>query len=101
VAKSDIGFACQALVDLAEWAAIGGDHNAAAEAARRLRELALRIGRPLYLGLGAMARAHADLVAAELFISERTVEGHLANVYAKLGVSSKLELVRRADELAL
>jgi DNA-binding CsgD family transcriptional regulator len=43
----------------------------------------------------------AGEIAAELFISERTVEGHLANVYAKLGVSSKLELVRRADELAL
>lgn len=40
-------------------------------------------------------------IAAELFISERTVEGHLANVYAKLGVSSKLELVRRAEEFAL
>ena len=43
----------------------------------------------------------AGEIAAELFISERTVEGHLANVYAKLGVGSKLELVRRAGELAL
>jgi DNA-binding CsgD family transcriptional regulator/tetratricopeptide (TPR) repeat protein len=43
----------------------------------------------------------AGEVAAELFISERTVEGHLANVYAKLGVGSKLELVRRAGEFDL
>ncbi|MCA1841622.1 MAG: helix-turn-helix transcriptional regulator [Actinobacteria bacterium] len=40
----------------------------------------------------------APEIAKELFISERTVEGHLAKVYAKLGVESKLELVRRAGE---
>jgi DNA-binding CsgD family transcriptional regulator len=38
-------------------------------------------------------------IAAKLSITERTVEGHLSNVYAKLGVSSKLELVRTAQEL--
>jgi DNA-binding NarL/FixJ family response regulator len=40
-------------------------------------------------------------IAAQLFVGERTVETHLGNVYAKLGVDSKLDLVRRAAELGL
>jgi DNA-binding CsgD family transcriptional regulator len=48
------------------------------------------------------ARGHtAGEIARLLFIGERTVESHLARSYAKLGVSSKRELVRRAAELGL
>jgi DNA-binding CsgD family transcriptional regulator len=40
-------------------------------------------------------------IAEQLFLSERTVEAHLAHVYGKLGVRSKTELARRAAELNL
>lgn len=43
----------------------------------------------------------AKEIAEALFVGERTVESHLASVYAKLGVDSKLQLVRRAGELGL
>ncbi|MGH8972699.1 MAG: helix-turn-helix transcriptional regulator [Acidimicrobiia bacterium] len=43
----------------------------------------------------------ARQIGERLFIGVRTVEGHLARAYAKLGVASKVELVRRAAELDL
>jgi DNA-binding CsgD family transcriptional regulator len=39
--------------------------------------------------------ATAPEIASHLGISKRTVETHLVSVYAKLGVSSKSELIRR------
>ena len=43
----------------------------------------------------------ATQVAGHLYLSRRTVESHLASVYAKLDVGSKTELIRRAAELGL
>jgi DNA-binding CsgD family transcriptional regulator len=49
----------------------------------------------------AVAGGTARQIGERLFIGERTVEGHLARIYAKLGVGSKLQLVARAAELGL
>jgi DNA-binding NarL/FixJ family response regulator len=65
------------------------------------------------LGQAALSRrerqvaclAVQGLMAAEigerLAISERTVETHLAHVYSKLGIRSRVDLIRRASEFGL
>ena len=44
--------------------------------------------------LVAMGKSNKE-VAAQLFITPRTVEGHLTHIYAKLGVRSRAELAHR------
>jgi pimeloyl-ACP methyl ester carboxylesterase/DNA-binding CsgD family transcriptional regulator len=43
----------------------------------------------------------AAQVASHLFLSKRTVDSHLTSIYAKLGVGSKTELIRRASEFGI
>jgi DNA-binding NarL/FixJ family response regulator len=40
-------------------------------------------------------------IGAQLTISDRTVQGHLANIYGKLAVGNRTEAVTRAIQLGL
>jgi DNA-binding CsgD family transcriptional regulator len=85
---------------LAEFERLG----AAAWVEKAHAELGRGGGRTREDGLSAAERRVAVLVAAgrtnrevaaQLFLAERTVAGHLTRVYAKLGVRSRTELARR------
>jgi len=60
----------------------------------RVREEGLTAAERRVAVLVAAGRTNRE-VAAELFLGERTVAGHLTRVYAKLGVRSRTELARR------
>jgi DNA-binding CsgD family transcriptional regulator len=80
------------------------------EAARELRRLGERVSARQRRGggegldaLSGREREIAELVAegrtnreigAELFLSEKTVEGHLTRIFAKLGVTSRAEVAQ-------
>jgi DNA-binding CsgD family transcriptional regulator len=65
--------------------------NAGRPAARRELGLTGREEQIVRLAVDGLA---AKQIARRLAISTRTVESHLANVYGKLGIRSRLELVR-------
>jgi len=69
----------------AELARIGGRHAAGVELTPSELQVATLV-----------AEGHTNReVAAALFLAERTIEGHLSSIYAKLGVRSRAELAHR------
>ena len=90
-----------------------GARRANDEAVRELRRLGHRVARsrPAADGepLGALTDREREIaalvvagrtnreVAEQLFLSPKTIEAHLRNVYAKLGVRSRVELARTTD----
>ena len=83
------------------------------EAVRELRRLGHRVLRPAREGsdglLGPLTAREREIallvaggrtnreVAEQLVLSAKTIEAHLRNIYAKLGVRSRVELAREAE----
>jgi DNA-binding NarL/FixJ family response regulator len=94
-----------ARVSLERAVAIFDERGARLWAEQARRELARIGGRARAdLDLTASERRVAELVAEgltnkevahRLFVTDRTVEGHLSRIYAKLGIRSRAELARR------
>lgn len=80
-----LGAALWANVSGAELARIGGRAPSRAELTATEEKVAALV-----------AEGHTNReVAAALFVTERTIEYHLANIYRKVGVRSRTELARR------
>ena len=111
----------QAVIELTRAAAVFDDCGALRYRERAERELA-RLGRRLYRrtrpgrsgAVGVVALSERELevarlvvdrktnpeIAAELFLSQKTVESHLRNAFNKVGVDSRAALARAVERAA-
>ncbi len=78
-------------------ARVSGRRFGAAAGEESTAPVALTSQERLIARMVAQGASNSD-IAAELFLSRRTVEFHLANAFRKLGVSSRTQLARRINE---
>lgn len=89
-----------------------GAHGLRRHTGRRLKELGAKVPRPRARKAGLLTEAEERVarlvqqgmrnrdIAAALFYSPRTIEVYLSRIYAKLHVSSRLELARALDSMS-
>ncbi len=93
-ARETIDAALAGFEQLGATAWIEKAHDELGRIGGRTREEGLTAAERRVATLVAAGRTNRE-VAAQLFLGERTVAGHLTRVYAKLGVRSRTELARR------
>ena len=92
-----------------------GSHRHRAEAVRELRKLGHRMyrrtrpGRPDTAGINSLTARELEIarlvvdrrtnaeIAAQLFLSPKTIEAHLRNTFRKVGVANRVELARAVE----
>jgi len=91
-----------------------GSHRARDDARRELRKLGARAeprgpAAADSSGVGALTKREREIaglvtdrmtnreIAAELFLSDKTVESHIRNIFIKLGVSSRVDVARAIE----
>lgn len=111
-ARSESVAALERAAAMFEECGAGWRRERSLDALRRLGSVGRRAAAAA-LGPGSLTRREREVarlaatgmtakdIAQALFVGKRTVETHLASIYAKLGVDSKVQLVRRAAELGL
>ncbi len=93
-ARDAIAAALRSFEELGAGTWVAKAHDEVAKIGGRTSEEGLTAAERRVALLVAEGRTNRE-VAAELFLGERTVAGHLTHIYAKLGVRSRTELARR------